>query len=204
MSSDLSPKKILTNIDPDRAISLAKEEGGFTINPRTGNVLDSGVMVSIKGHEQRHLLNSVGHKQFADYINSPDTLIALTKVGSNLGGWVSTRIDETQTPAAQKELVLDVSRRFNPTEFGRRQARRNAYRNQQEAIYDIASNKTEINPLHPTRPAPGLELVPGTAESFLSGTGPIGEPYFAEVVDPSKIGGPKKRKPAKGQQSIVY
>lgn len=204
MAERLSSKKALSNIQPKRAIGLAKEKGGFTIDARTGDVQETGVMVALGGFEQRHLLNTVGHKEFADYINSPGHLNALTVTGRHLGGWVSNRIDLEQTPSVQKELVLDVSRRFTPTASGRVKARRFAHKNKQEAIFNLESLDTEVNPLHPKNLAAGLELVPGTKEHYLNNPNPVGEPYFAEVVDPSKIGGPKKLRPAKGQRSLVF
>jgi hypothetical protein len=206
MARKKTSEEVISNIDPERAIGLAKEDGGFTLNPRTGEKLDSGVMVSLGGMEQRHSLASVNHLDFANYVNSPGHLDALTRRGRHMGGWVSsmgtTKLNEE--PRIQRDLVMDVSRRFNPTPEGRTSARREAVANNQEAIFDLGSFNAEVNPLHPKNLAAGHELVPGTAEHYMNNPGPVGEAYFAEVTDPSKIGGKKKTKPQKGQQSLVF
>lgn len=154
-NKDMSAQAIYERINPDEAVREMKEEGGHTIDPRTGERVGRGIAVAAGGYEERHRTETYGKQHLANYLNSPNVLSALTGTNHKIGGW-----DE-------KGLAyLDVSRVFSDTSTGRRSARGFAKREAQEAIFDLKTYTTEYNPHHPTNIATGHKLAEGEGEKW--------------------------------------
>ena len=159
---DMSGPAVYERINPDEVVREMHEEGGLSVDPRTGERPEQGVFVSIEGHEQKHAIESFGKEQVASYINSPDHLAALTRVNSLVGGWSETG-----------EAYLDVSRKFPETPQGFSDSRTFAKENNQIASFQRSNFTTEYNPNHPTNIAPGHVLVEGEADRWESSSDPL-------------------------------
>ncbi len=159
---DMSGPAVYERINPDEVVREMHEEGGLSVDPRTGERPEQGVFVSIEGHEQKHAIESFGKEQVASYINSPDHLAALTRVNSLVGGWNETG-----------EAYLDVSRKFPETPQGFSASRTFAKENNQIASFQRSNFTTEYNPNHPVNIAPGHVLVEGEADRWESSSDPL-------------------------------
>ena len=159
---DMSGPAVYERINPDEVVREMHEEGGLSVDPRTGERPEQGVFVSIEGHEQKHAIESFGKEQVASYINSPDHLAALTRVNSLVGGWSETG-----------EAYLDVSRKFPETPQGFSDSRTFAKENNQIASFQRSNFTTEYNPNHPANIAPGHVLAEGEADRWESSSDPL-------------------------------
>ena len=159
---DMSGPAVYERINPDEVVREMHEEGGLSVDPRTGERPEQGVFVSIEGHEQKHAIESFGKEQVASYINSPDHLAALTRVNSLVGGWSETG-----------EAYLDVSRKFPETPQGFSDSRTFAKENNQIASFQRSNFTTEYNPNHPANIAPGHVLAEGEADRWESSRDPL-------------------------------
>jgi hypothetical protein len=159
---DMSGPAVYERINPDEVVREMHEEGGLSVDPRTGERPEQGVFVSKEGHEQKHAIESFGKEQVASYINSPDHLAALTRVNSLVGGWNE-----------MGEAYLDVSRKFPETPQGFSDSRTFAKENNQIASFQRSNFTTEYNPNHPANIAPGHVLVEGEADRWESSSDPL-------------------------------
>ena len=192
---DMSGPAVLERINPDEVVREMHEEGGFTVNPRTGDRPETGVFVSVKGHEEKHELESFGKEQVSEYINSPDNLAQLTRTRNLVGGW-----------GEDGEAYLDVSRTFPETGGpggGFTRSRTFAKLNDQIAFFQRSNWTTEYNPNHPKNIAPGHVLAKGEADRWENSWAPLGtnEPVVERESDNQRgwmFGEtvPKKEKPA--------
>jgi hypothetical protein len=171
---DMSGPAVYDRINPDEVVREMHEEGGLTVDPRTGERPEKGVFVSVQGHEQKHELESFSKKQVAEYINSPDHLASLTRVNALVGGWSETG-----------EAYLDVSRGFPETPQGFSDSRTFAKENNQMASFQRSTFDTEYNPNHPANIAPGHVLAEGEADRWESSREPLGssEPIVERESD---------------------
>jgi hypothetical protein len=161
----MSGPAVFERINPDEVVREMHEEGGLTVNPRTGERPTQGVFVSEWGHEKKHDLESFGKEQLSTYINSPEHLDALTRTRSLVGGWSETG-----------EAYLDVTREFPETEGpdgGFTRARTFAKLNDQIALFQRSNFTTEYNPNHPENIAPGHTLAKGEADRWESSQTPL-------------------------------
>ena len=159
---DMSGPAVYERINPDEVVREMHEEGGLSVDPRTGERPEQGVFVSKEGHEQKHAIESFGKEQVASYINSPDHLAALTRVNSLVGGWNE-----------MGEAYLDVSRKFPETPQGFSDSRTFAKENNQIASFQRSNFTTEYNPNHPANIAPGHVLAEGEADRWESSSDPL-------------------------------
>ena len=174
---DMSGPAVLERINPDEVVREMHEEGGLSVDPRTGARPEEGVFVSVMGHEQKHELDSFGKQQLSEYINSPDHLSQLTRTRNLVGGW-----------SENGEAYLDVSRSFPETEGpggGFARSRTFAKVNQQIASFQRSNFTTEYNPNHPKNIAPGHVLAEGEADRWERNQGPLGsrEPVVERESD---------------------
>ncbi len=159
---DMSGPAVYERINPDEVVREMHEEGGLSVDPRTGERPEQGVFVSKEGHEQKHAIESFGKEQVASYINSPDHLAALTRVNSLVGGWNE-----------MGEAYLDVSRKFPEMPQGFSDSRTFAKENNQIASFQRSNFTTEYNPNHPANIAPGHVLAEGEADRWESSSDPL-------------------------------
>ena len=163
---DMSGPAVLDRVNPDEVVREMHEEGGLSVDPRTGDRPEKGVFVSVKGHEQKHDLDSFGKEQLATYINSPDNLSQLTRTRNLVGGW-----------SENGEAYLDISRTFPETggpSGGFTRARTFAKLNDQIALFQRSNFTTEYNPNHPANIAPGHTLAKGEADRWEGSRSPLG------------------------------
>jgi hypothetical protein len=159
---DMSGPAVVERINPDEVVREMHEEGGLTVNPRTGERPEKGVFVSVKGHEEKHALDSFGKEELSTYINSPENLAALTRTRNLVGGW-----------SEDGEAYLDVSRTFREIPTGFTRARTFAKQNDQIALFQRSNFTTEYNPNHPKNIAPGHTLAKGEADRWESSMAPL-------------------------------
>ena len=159
---DMSGPAVYERINPDEVVREMHEEGGLTVNPRTGERPEAGVFVSHEGYDRKHTLESFGKEQLATYINSPRHLDALTGLDSLVGGWDSKGL-----------AYLDVSRGFPETPQGFSDSRTFAKENNQEASFQRSNFATEYNPNYTENIAPGHVLVEGEADRWESSRDPL-------------------------------
>lgn len=171
---DMSGPAVYDRINPDEVVREMHEEGGLTVDPRTGERPEQGVFVSVKGHEQKHALDSFNKEQVAEYTNSPEHLSVMTRVRNYIGGW-----------ASNGKAYLDVSRSFRENPSGFTRARTFARVNEQEALFQRSNFTEEYNPTHPANIAPGHVLAEGEAERWERSKAPLGsrEPIVERESD---------------------
>lgn len=160
--TDLTGPAVYARINPDEVVREMHEEGGLTVDPRTGERPVEGVFVSEKGHEQKHALDSFNKEQVSEYVNSPKHLSALTRVRNYIGGW-----------ASNGRAYLDVTRSFPETPSGFAGSRTFARVNEQEALFQRSNFATEYNPNNPANIAPGHVLAAGEADRWERSRDPL-------------------------------
>lgn len=125
-------------------------QGGFTVNPRTGADITSGISVAPRGNEHREPLASSSPGALQDYaasnvhrwVSSPETGFH----NASLGGWRSEGHDVLDTPTVYKN-----------TPGGQTAARKNMVLSDQEAGFHLDTFQEIHNPFHPMgRQAMGL------------------------------------------------
>ena len=65
-NKDMSAQAIYERINPDEAVREMKEEGGHTIDPRTGERVGRGIAVAAGGYEERHRTETYGKQHLAN------------------------------------------------------------------------------------------------------------------------------------------
>lgn len=206
MAKKREPKSKGLNFSPEDVAKTTKEQGGITINPRTGRPATSGTLVSIPGHEERVPVSRLTGESIQRYAHTPEHIEALIKKQSrHLGTWVDA--DEAGTPTA----FLDVSERYPSTPRGNRMARQAMVTGEQFAGFNIDKGTPEFNPTHPSilqRVAGAPVLQPGEAERWRKSEAPIGEEVvFGETTVPQTISrgrGRKRQNIGAGQGVIIF
>lgn len=120
--------------------------GGFTVNPRTGADITSGISVAPRGNEAKVPLSQSSPPALADYAGAnvnrwtPGKNAQGVNVGRNasLGGWRSEDHDYFDTPTVYKN-----------TPGGEKGARKQMILSGQEAGFHLDSFQEIFNPFHP-------------------------------------------------------
>lgn len=130
-------------------------QGGFTVNPRTGKEITSGISVAPRGNEHRESLSTSTPGTLKDYAtantsrwsNEYDAAGNVTaRHGASLGGWRSDSHDVLDTPTVYKN-----------SPGGERLARKNMVLSDQEAGFHLDTFQEIHNPFDPKgRQALGL------------------------------------------------
>lgn len=126
------------------------KDGGFTVDTKTGEYPDSGIMVSLPGHEETAPTTKTTPDSIRDYASRKAS--ELGKPGNYMGGW------RAQTNQGD-DVYLDVNTRFD----NQVDARRATMDRNQIGNFDLGSFKETINPFHP---------LSGTADPQFGGIGP--------------------------------
>ncbi len=144
--------------DEQFAVTHAKlaSQGGFTVNPRTGADVTSGISVAPRENEHRDpisestasTLKTYATRNTSRWTNVTDDAGKVTAThNASLGGWRSDSQD-----------VLDTPTVYRNTPGGQSAARKNMVLSEQEAGFDLDSFQEIHNPFHPKgREAMGME-----------------------------------------------
>lgn len=110
-------------------------DGGFTVNPHSGEPVTSGISVAPRGNERKTLIVDSTPELLKAY-HGENT--ARFRQGASLGGWRSEDSDYFDTPTV-----------YPATPAGHSDSRQQMVRAGQEASFNLDSFTEEFNPFHP-------------------------------------------------------
>jgi hypothetical protein len=113
-------------------------DGGFTVNPRTGVAVSSGISVAPAGNEMRIPAGRTTPGSLASYHGDPGNQERFTR-GASFGGWRSENSGDD---------FIDTPTVYQNSAGGQSRARNQMLKSNQISAYDIDRGETLLNPFH--------------------------------------------------------
>lgn len=114
-------------------------QGGFTVNPGTGEAAKRGISVATEANEKRFAAADTSPGALAEYHGDAGNQERFGR-GASFGGWRDSRSGDD---------FLDTPTVYPETPGGLRRARNQMLKSDQIAAYRISSGDTLVNPFHP-------------------------------------------------------